>query len=364
MTRHPDQGTPRLLHVFPSFAAGGAQIRMVQLANAMGRTMRHAVVALDGDTSCRGRFDPAVDVTLLPTPDRSVSLPRRLRAIRRQVQAAEADLLVTSNWGAMEWALANRLPRLRHLHTEDGFGQEEQDRQLRRRVLFRRFALARSTVVVPSRTLERIATGQWRLAPQRLRYVPNGIDLQRFAPGARTPGGTPVLGCVAALRPEKNLARLLHAAHRAAATQALRLLIVGDGPERNRLEALAAELGLQARFTGTVADPAPLYRQMDLFCMASDTEQMPISVLEAMASGLMVVATDVGDIAEMVAPENRAYLAPKSAQALAGAIGAALADPATRITVGAANRAKAEAEFDQAVMIARWRRIFEAALGR
>lgn len=353
---------PLLLHVFPSFAAGGAQIRMVQLANGMGRAWRHAIVALDGDTGCASRLDPSLDVTFVPPPDGTGGLGGRLMAIRRALRRLRPDLLITSNWGSIEWALADRIPLVPHIHMEDGFGREERDRQLPRRVITRRVALGRSMVVVPSRTLERIALSQWRLARRRLAYVPNGVDLARFRPVEARGEGLPVIGCVAGLRAEKALSRLLEASRRVAETCPHRLLIVGDGPERGTLEAKAAEFGLDVRFAGAVADPAPLYRQMDVFCLTSDTEQMPISVIEAMASGLPVVTTRVGDIAEMVAAENRPYLADRSAETVADCLLATIRDDALRQRLGAANRARAEAEFSEAAMVRSWETIFGRSL--
>src|SRR5271170_3118985 len=112
--------------------------------------------------------------------------------------------------------MANRVfPLARHIHIEDGFGPEERDRQLRRRVWFRRMALGgeHTTVVLPSRTLLGIATGQWRLRPASLRYLVNGVDCERFGVSRKPAraGGPVVIGTVASLRREKNLGRLIGA---------------------------------------------------------------------------------------------------------------------------------------------------------
>ncbi|PZW46767.1 glycosyltransferase involved in cell wall biosynthesis [Humitalea rosea] len=348
---------PLLLHVFPSFAVGGAQVRFAAVANRFGPRWRHAVVALDGQTDCALRIDRGVSLTLVRPPAGGGG-PQRLLGIAAVLRRLRPALLVTSNWGSIEWAIANLAsPRLPHLHTEDGFGKEESGGQIGRRVLARRLSLRWSTVVLPSTTLLRAARS-WRLPEARLHHIPNGLDLRHFTPSGpkaalAVPGEGPLIGIVAALRPEKNLGRLLRAAALLRRDGAVfRLVIIGEGPEREMLEALAAELGIaeQVLFAGHMPDPAAAYRALDVFCLCSDTEQMPFSVLEAMASGLPVAATDVGDIRTMLAPENHPHIARPDDAALASALHGLLGDPPLRRRLGAANRARAEQVYDQETM--------------
>lgn len=353
---------PLLLHVFSSFAVGGAQVRFAAIVNRYPRAWRHAIVAMDGNLECRERLSPELDLMFPDTGMRKGDTFGNVRRIRRLLRDLRPQALITGNWGTIEWAMANALPLVRHIHTEDGFGPEERDRQLPRRVWTRRIFLRRTAVVVPSRNLWRIATEQWRLNPARVRYIPNGIDLGRFAraEASMLPGEGPVIGCVAALRVEKNLHRLIRAFHLVARDMPARLVIVGDGPERGALEQLVASLDIttQVRFAGHVPEPAPLYRAFDVFALTSDTEQMPMTVLEAMAAALPVAATDVGDIKEMLAPENRAFIVPRDERALADAFLALLRQPEVRRSVGAANRARAERDFDQEVMFAAYAALF------
>ncbi|MCO6414975.1 glycosyltransferase [Siccirubricoccus sp. KC 17139] len=364
---------PLLLHVFPGFGVGGAQVRFAALANRFGPRWRHAILALDGNTACTERLAPEVPYTLVPAPPRGASPLARLAAIRRLFRELRPALLVTSNWGAIEYAIANLLPpRLPHLHTEDGFGPDEAAGQKPRRMLARRLALRWSEVAMPSTVLLRAAREGWQLPEARLHHIPNGLDLGRFRPGGLTrplavPGEGPVIGTVAALRPEKNIARLLRAvALLRAEGIAARLAILGDGPERPALKALTAQLGLGGctAFLGHWVDPAPAYGAMDLLALSSDTEQMPFSVMEAMASGLPVAATEVGDLRAMLAPENLPHLAAREDAALAAALRPLLADAALRARLGAANRAKAERDYDQEVMYQAYAGLIERLLHR
>ncbi len=354
---------PLLLHVFSTFAVGGPQMRFAAIANHCGAGLRHEVVAMDGDVTAAGRLHPGLAAGFPGVVVRKGDTPGNLRRFAAALRALRPDMLVTYNWGSIEWAMANALLRVPHVHIEDGFGPEERARQLPRRVLTRRLLLRRARVVLPSRTLLAIATDIWRLP--RLSYIPNGIDLTRFAPGPAAgpppwPRDRPVIGTVAALRPEKNLSRLLDAV---AALPDARLVIVGDGPQRGALTAHAAALGIADRvhFTGALADPAGAYRHFDVFALSSDTEQMPLSVLEAMGSGLAVAATDVGDVRAMLAEANRPFVVAQESGALATSLAALLADPGLRATLGAANRARAERDFDEAAMVRAYAALFAQA---
>jgi glycosyltransferase involved in cell wall biosynthesis len=347
---------------------GGAQTRFAAIANHLGSEARHIVVSLDGRLDAREKLDPGLTVSFPAirtyTGKRGALLGAGAAIVflRRSL----ADRLVTSNWGSMDWALANRFVGLPHLHTEDGFGPEEQDRQLRRRAWTRAAVLRRCDVMLPSHTLRRIAEQEWRLPPARLHYVPNGIDTAAFAGAmpidpARLAalGDGPVFGTIAALRPEKNVARLIGAFAALRRQRPARLVIVGDGAERPALERLAAELSVSQHvlFAGHSAEAARWMASFDVFALSSDTEQMPLSVLEAMAAGLPVVSTDVGDVRHMVSPQNLPLIVARDIGALASAMAQAVACGS-----GEANRARARALYDHESMFARYRQLWGVEL--
>lgn len=350
---------PVLLSVFPTFAVGGAQIRFTTLANQFGSAWRHVIVAMDGVTAARDRLDPALAATFPEIDVRKGDMIGNVRRFRAALRAFQPQALLTHNFGSIEWSMANRLALTHQVHVEDGFGPEERERQLPRRVLLRRVFLRGRTVALPSKTLMRIASETWRLDRRRLHYVPNGIDLARFSGPATSqpwPGQGPVVGTVAALRPEKNVARLIRAFHLATIDEPARLVLIGDGSERGPLERLVGELGIGERvhFAGHVAQPAALLKAFDLFAMSSDTEQMPISLLEAMASALPVAATDVGDIRTMLPVEQGEFVTARDDRALAAALGVLIGNADLRQSLGRRNRRKAEDDFGQESMLSRW----------
>lgn len=355
---------PTLLHIFPSFSVGGSQMRFAVLANRLAERFRHVVVAMDGRTDCRERLEGRVDAEfprLLLRPRDTLGNWRKFRGLLRTLRP---DRLITYNWGSIECALANWPGFVGHVHIEDGFGPEEVRRQLPRRVLARRYLLSRATVVLPSRTLFALASDVWRLRPAALRYVPNGVDCRRFGDPGIVPyaweGEGPIIGTVAALRPEKNLKRLIDAFALVRGRMPCRLLIAGDGPERQGLEAHAVALGLDrdVRFAGHIAETEAIYAALSVLALSSDTEQMPTAVLEAMASGLPVVSTDVGDVSEMVSPANRPFVTRAEPHALADSFAKLLSEPSLASEIGAANRDRVCRDYGEDRMVAAYEALF------
>lgn len=363
------QRPSHLVHVFPTFAYGGVPIRIADVISRLDGAYRHSILSLDGRTDAKSRIDTKIDAHFPQPP--SGRLPGLVPTIARWLKTARPDLLLTYNWGAIEWALSSRLMRgLRHIHFESGFGPEEADRQLPRRNLFRRVALSGSErLVVPSHLLMRIATQQWRVEPSKVLLLPNGVDLARYRPDAGKPDmfakpgdhPRPLVGTVSPLRKEKALDRLLRAAAPLLREGRCTLLIAGDGAERPTLEALATQLGIasQTRFLGHVEDVAAFMPLLDVFCLTSDTEQMPNALLQAMASACSVAAVDVGDVARILSRENRALVVPRDDEpALTVMLNRLLDDGALRRALGAANRRQAEERYDLRDMVRAYEALF------
>jgi glycosyltransferase involved in cell wall biosynthesis len=143
------------------------------------------------------------------------------------------------------------------------------------------------------------------------------------------------------------------------------LVIVGEGPERASIEQLVAQMGLSDRVTlaGFLPNSHTYLGIFDVFALSSDSEQFPISVAEAMAAGLPIVATDVGDIAAMLPAANQDYVTPLGDDnAFATALSHLEADAGLRQCLGDANRAHAAATLDETNMIAQYTDLYNRAL--
>lgn len=366
----------RILHAHSTFGHGGKEARAVQLMNAFGAAAEHSILsATPGELGAAKAIDPAVKVDFPDDAPSLTGLPGLPRLFRLSRFMRRFDLVLTYNWGAFDAVMARHLfggPPL--VHHEDGFNQDEAGELKTSRNLYRRLGLASAhRLVVPSARLEAIARKAWAQPPARIVRIANGIDVRRYSapPALEIPGlgeqpGGIVIGTVAGLRPVKNLPRLVRA-FAAMTSPDARLVVVGAGPESERIAAEARARGVGDRLVmpGFLADPATWIGRFDVFALSSDSEQFPISLVEAMAAGLPAVATAVGDVAHMVADDNRPLVVEAEDEAAFAAALDSLAErPDLRRAIGRANREKAEAEYDEARMIARYAQLYGEAIRR
>jgi glycosyltransferase involved in cell wall biosynthesis len=370
----------RILHLHSTFDAGGKELRCVRLINAFGPQYQHTIVSSEQNALSAARnISKAISVSY---PRNFPSLqgwpgPGRLGRIARAMR--DFDLILTYNWGAMDAVMAHtlfslpyRLPPL--IHHEDGFNQDEAERLKSSRNWYRRIALGRcAALIVPSERLEQIALKDWMQPAQRVHRIANGLPISAYAgktkadslPGLIKRKGEYWIGTLAGLRPVKNLPRLVRAFAAADLPEEWQLVIVGEGPEEPAIRDEALRLGMAHRvhLPGFAGDPAKVAGLFDLFALSSDSEQFPLSVVEAMAAGLAVVAPAVGDVARIVAEPNGPFITPPGDEGmLAQSLARLAGDAGLRAGLGTANREKARAQFDEAAMIARYRALYEQAL--
>ena len=369
----------RLLHIHSSFDPGGKELRTVQLINRFGKGVMHTIVsAVPGATGAMRHVARGIPVLQINLPGLSGKPgPLKLRALATAMKPY--DLILTYNWGAMNAVLAHSafgpslgLPGL--IHHEDGFNADEAAGLKATRNAYRILALSRAqAVVVPSTILRNIALETWHQPPGKVHLIPNGVATARFSakpkrdvlPRLIKHPGELWLGTFAGLRAVKNLPRLVRAF--ASLPEPWHLVIAGEGPERGAIlaEAELCHVADRVHLAGFVADPASLIGLFDLYALSSESEQAPISVIEAMAAGLAVASPAVGDVAAMVGEGNQPYVTPPGDEAALVSALRDLADaPRVRRTIGAENRAKARAEFDEDTMVSRHAALYARVMGR
>lgn len=296
----------------------------------------------------------AMGVEVLELNRRSKFDVWRLRPLLRLLRGGSVDVVhahkfASNLWGAL-LVPRSRLPvLLAHEHTWSYEG-------MLRRVVDRELIARRAGAIVAVSPRDRVRMIELEGIPaSKVVLIPNGIpdrpvgDRTRARRELGLAPGDAVVGTVCGLRPQKELETALRALGRLAPHRpTLRFVIVGDGPERGRLERLAEELGVPTIFLGNRPnDEVPdLVAAMDVLVMSSRFEGMPLAVLEWMAAAKPIVASRVGGIPSMVEDEQEALLVPpRDHAAFAQAIGRLLDDPAERQRLGDAARRRQQAEF-------------------
>lgn len=373
----------KILHLHSTFSLGGKEARAVRLMNAFGDRATHTIVSgMPDQLSARDAIERGIRYEIAQDPPSLTGNPSvaRYEAIARYM--TRFDLVLTYNWGAIDGVMARRvfgsgkktggLPPV--VHHEDGFNADEAVRLNPVRNLYRRFALpAAAALVVPSMTLERIARKTWKQPAAKVHRIPNGIPTARYAgkadaraiPGFQRKPGEVVIGTIAGLRAVKDIPMLVRAA--GGMKSRARLVIVGEGPEREAVEAAIENMGMQDQVVmpGFLPDPHRYVGLFDIFALSSKSEQAPISAIEAMAAGLPVVSPPVGDVWSMVSDLNKAYISPDWSEVhLRDRMQALASDPDARRLVGKANQTKAASLFDEGAMVAAYAALYAGAMGR
>jgi glycosyltransferase involved in cell wall biosynthesis len=354
----------RITHVAQQLDTGGMERLLVEFARHADRTrFEPSFIAIGPGRAVADELAACgCDVTVLAEPPGL--RPTIAFRLARLFRARRVDVVHTHNTKPLLYAgPAARLAGVGGVvHTRHGRRHGATPRQ---DLAFRWAARCADHVVCVSDDAARLCRGDG-VDPRVVCTVPNGIDLERFPLAGSDPSGPAVF--VGRLVADKGLATLLRAARAvAAARPTFRLAIAGDGPCAADLRALAADLGLAGvvDFLGAVRDVPGLLARGSLFVLPSLTEGMPLTVLEAMARGLPVVATSVGGTPEAVADGETGLLVPPGdAAALAGAVLRLHADPERARQMGLAGRRRAEARFDVRRMVSAYEALYRDALGR
>jgi glycosyltransferase involved in cell wall biosynthesis len=365
----------RILHVMRSLEVGGVEVGVRNLARQLARRgHRQAVACLVRKGALAGDLTAWTDIYSCDSdasPNRVATVFRLAKIVRHfSPDVVHARNCVAWSYAGPAWLLAGRPGKLMFsIHGLDWAGAIP-----RRNVLEYRFLATWTSelLAVSAATADgfSLASG---IPRSRFRVLHSGVDLHVFRPRPRGTGyasaaGTLSLVCVARLSRFKGHETLLRACRllRNDRGKDFRLTIVGDGPERARLEALSQLLGVDdvVTFAGERQDTAELLRASDVFVLSSVQEGRPTSVMEAMASGVPVIATDVGAVRELVQQELTGLLVPPGdVGALAGALCHLAGDSKLREAMGLAGRRFAEKNFSLESMANAYSRVYATVAG-
>jgi len=369
---------PLIAHVINRLDFGGLENGLVNLVNHLpADRYRHTVVCLSGFNPVFKQRIRRADVQVLSIdkrPGKDVAAYARMWRLLRHLRPA---IVHTRNFGTidMQWvAAAAGVPH--RLHGEHGWdASDPAGSSARRRMLRRACAPVIERYVPMSKDIARWLERDVGVPPERIRQLYSGVDCTRFHPPPERPGfeydGRPlVIGTVGRLDPVKNQQVMIDAARtvidrRPGLAHRFRLKIVGDGDLRPQLEAATTQAGLGdvVEFTGARDDIPEQMRSMDVFVLPSINEGISNTILEAMASGLPIVAARVGGNVELVIEgvTGRLYDA-EDPQALATTLIGYLDQPARREQEGLAARGRALTEFSLDAMIRRYADLYDEVL--
>jgi sugar transferase (PEP-CTERM/EpsH1 system associated) len=364
---------PRIVHVIPTLRTGGLERTLLRLTTDLAGEFEHVVVTPSRHGPLTASFSAVAHVVALGesrAPDRWMALRmgRLFRALRPRI-------VHSRNWTCIDAIIGARLAGVPVVvHGEHGRdASDPEGRNPVRRRVRRALGLLVTEFTAVSRDLVRWLVEEIGVPVRKVRHIPNGVDVECFAPrppeparrALNLPSGTAVIGTVGRLDPVKDHIGLIRAFAAATTGRHAILLIAGDGPCRERIEDAIRGLGLGARVhvLGERSDVPVVLNTLDLFVLASLGEGMSNSILEAMATGLPVVATRVGGNGELVADGVTGILVPGgSHEALAGAMRRYLDHPELMRAHGSAGRTRVEAEFTLATMVGAYRELYRRRL--
>ncbi|MGH6635526.1 MAG: TIGR03088 family PEP-CTERM/XrtA system glycosyltransferase [Gammaproteobacteria bacterium] len=373
---------PLIAHVIHRLDIGGLENGLVNIINHMpAERFRHAIICLTSATEFRRRIKTE-EVPIYELNKRDGNDMRMHLTLWRLLLRLSPRIVHTRNVGALECVLPAFLARVPYrVHGEHGFHLSDVKGENRRYVWLRCCLQGLIDRYVPmSADLERWLIEKVGVQKAKVTQIYNGVDCERFHPSALGRGPLPiegfapsdcvVIGSVGRMDPVKDQLTLIRSfveliAHIPHGRRRLRLVHIGDGELKAPAQALLRESGLEdlAWLPGARSDIASLLRSFDIFVLPSLAEGISNTILEAMASGLPVVATQVGGNPELVSPGVTGYLVPPGEPgAITRAITRYLVEPALMRAQGRAGRERVESRFSIRTMVGGYLELYDSLL--
>ncbi|MCC9000005.1 MAG: TIGR03088 family PEP-CTERM/XrtA system glycosyltransferase [Candidatus Contendobacter sp.] len=371
-----------MAHIIHRLDYGGLENGLVNLINRLPpERYRHAIICLtDFNPDFRRRIQqPGIEVYALhKRTGHDWGLYGRCWSLLRRLRPA---IVHTRNLASLEMQVPALLAGVKaRVHGEHGWDCDPALMNPRHHRLRRWLRPVVGHYIALSGEIATYLETDVGVAPERMGRIINGVDTQRFYPGRDrsplpanfAPPGTFVIGTVGRLERVKDQPNLVRAFIHLMQTvpdarDRLRLVIVGDGSLRTEIERLLAEAHVlgQVWLAGSRDEAPELLRSLDLFVLPSQAEGISNTILEAMACGLPVVATEVGGNAELVVEGETGRLVPAhDPAALAAAIHSYVDDPDRMRAHGAAGRRQIEARFSLEAMVAAYRAVYDALINQ
>jgi len=356
----------RVLELLVTTSPGGGPKHVWDLVQHLPRSEFDLVIGAPRDGTFFDRFrDRGLEVVEFPLSSLGA---RHFHLTRRLISRLDIDVVHTHGTGPGCYGrLVARWMRVPAIHTFHGLhysGYSPLSRHLYL-ALERQLARGSHTIINVSRSQHLEGLGLRLFRPEQGVVIVNGVDIEGMervlleSPIRRESLGLTaadvVIGCVSRFDPVQRIELLVEALRRLRARfPRLVLVLVGGGGEQQRIRRLVFEGGVseQVIFTGFLESPARIQPVLDLYVASARKEGLPPSILEAMAAGLAVVATDVPGHRDVVVPgETGLLVTPEDPAALADAIAALLTDPARRKSLGQAGRERVRQEFSISAMV-------------
>lgn len=360
----------KILHILYSLNIGGMENGIVNIVNNSDPTLfDHQLCCLStsGESAKKLRYPaPIYELKQKPRHDWSI-LPRLIQIIRD----VRPDIVHTRNWGSFDGVLAAILTGTTVIHGEHGWNTDDlQGKNLKRRMVRKLLSLYISKYITVSEDIRQWLIKYNGASENQVVKISNGVDTDKFrerkVPELRIAHqleNSVVIGSVGRLSLIKHhdllidaFNRIDHSKYNAA------LVIVGDGPERKRLESIIKDSPYRDRIQllGERADVHRLYSMMDIFALVSMNEGISNTILEAMACGLPVIATNVGGNRELVIHDETGCLISKEGTDLPKAIERYLQDPELRLIHGKNGRRRAIDSFSLEQMVGNYLRVYQS----
>lgn len=363
----------RVLHVLQTMGIGGMEKRILRLCNGLDSSL-YDIHAVSLRPTLGAMIDWPKDQHHFYPIEPGLH-PGRLFGLARLMRDGGYDIVHSHNWATMLYGvLAGRLARVPIvLHGEHG--QNDDDRKgvsLKRQTVEKVLAHLTTRVVAVNEFIKRQSEKRWGLTQNRVVSIPNGVDLERFVPGPRIQAADSelVIGTVARFDPIKNLPCIMRGfdrfRQRYPACKA-RLILVGDGPLRSEMQALAASLPSSAniQFPGETRTPEDWYARFDVYINGSFSEGMSNTILEGMACGLPVIASDVpGNRAWLEGGVNALFFESDNANDLAIRLETFANDAGLLRQMGDENRRLAERHYDNREFLLSYHRLYQHLLDK